>query len=453
MMRRLLSIFTLALLCTTSLAAESTTLSILYFQNTRGEKQHDWLRKGITDMLIGDAGRSPALNVVEREDLQNVLKEQALAQSGILEDGQALELGRLLRAKLIVSGSYIVSGGVLRIEAKLTDVQSGTVVDTARAEGKLADIFAVQRRLTVDLFRALKVAVPPGLNPQGDPPTESVEAVEHYYEGLDLFDQGDIQAAKDKFETASRLDPVYDKPASGLAEAYKLLSDIKRLRRQQDLHRLTERITLLRRRMNDKPFVTAEEFAREIYSREDLTIEDKHRLARDGMTYYALCASPADCTSRAFDTMLDLGDFFGREFEDPKTAADVYRRVAVGAREAAANTPATDPKRAEIAVRELEALYKLEHYEDIQQRVSDFLKQHSDSGELDRVEGIYERSVEALENIREEFEEMEQERKKEDYRALEFGAAAFLRFYKYRPERKRAEEYVTLAREKLREGR
>ncbi len=449
MIGRIIFISTLALVCAGPVAAESTTLSILYFQNTRGEKQHDWLRKGITDMLIGDAARSPALKVVEREDLQNVLKEQALAQSGILEDGQALELGRLLRAKLIVSGSYIVSGGVLRIEAKLTDVQSGTVRDTARAEGKLADVFVVQRRLAVDLFRALKIEAPPGLGPATDPPTESIEAVENYYQGLDLFDQGEVEAAKDKFEQASRLDPVYDKPAGALENAYKLLSDLGRLRRQRDLRKFTDRITQLRRRRSEQPFVSASDFAKETYAREDLSIEEKQRLVQERLPHLNLCASPTDCAEKQLQTMLQLGGFFQRDMEDPDTAHGIYERVVSGARAAAGRAAKDDPLRPKILVRRLEAYEKLEQYEQQEQVVALIVRDHADFQDLGYVERLQQRGLERLEDIRERFEEMAEELQEQDYRGLDLKAQLFLGFYKYRPERERAQKYRELAAQEL----
>jgi TolB-like protein len=58
------------------------TVSVLYFENTAGNAEYDWLSKGIADMLITDVAASGAVDVVERNSLSKVLKEQELALTG-----------------------------------------------------------------------------------------------------------------------------------------------------------------------------------------------------------------------------------------------------------------------------------------------------------------------------------------------------------------------------------
>jgi hypothetical protein len=58
------------------LSAAPDVWSVLYFNNTTQEKKHAWLSKGLADMLITDLSQVPQIKVVEREELQKVLKEQ-----------------------------------------------------------------------------------------------------------------------------------------------------------------------------------------------------------------------------------------------------------------------------------------------------------------------------------------------------------------------------------------
>ncbi len=90
---------------TASLKA-AETVSILNFDNTAQKAEHEWLRKGLAVMLTSDLMKCPDVQMVERENLQTILKEHALAQSGVIDETQAVQIGKLLHATLLVYGSF-----------------------------------------------------------------------------------------------------------------------------------------------------------------------------------------------------------------------------------------------------------------------------------------------------------------------------------------------------------
>ncbi len=53
---------------------KKTTLSVLYFENNSRSKELNWLSKGLTDMLISDIAGTGSIQVVQRENLQKILK-------------------------------------------------------------------------------------------------------------------------------------------------------------------------------------------------------------------------------------------------------------------------------------------------------------------------------------------------------------------------------------------
>jgi hypothetical protein len=55
-------------------------VSVLYFENLRGDMETQWISKGIADSLISDLSQIEGLAIVEREELQNVIEEQQLAE-------------------------------------------------------------------------------------------------------------------------------------------------------------------------------------------------------------------------------------------------------------------------------------------------------------------------------------------------------------------------------------
>jgi TolB-like protein len=73
------------------------------------------------------------------------------------ESELATQLGREVGARLVVTGGYQRLGDVVRITARVTDVESGAVLTTVKVDGALTDLFSLQDRvcgLSTDLPRA-----------------------------------------------------------------------------------------------------------------------------------------------------------------------------------------------------------------------------------------------------------------------------------------------------------
>src|SRR4029077_1317796 len=49
------------------------SLAVLYFQNNTGSPQLDWLRSGLTDMVVNDLAQSPDLEVLSTDRLYQIL--------------------------------------------------------------------------------------------------------------------------------------------------------------------------------------------------------------------------------------------------------------------------------------------------------------------------------------------------------------------------------------------
>ena len=56
-----------------------------YFENRLRTPNWSWLREGVTDMLIADLAKVSALRGVQRERLEEVLREQQLQPLGDLQ--------------------------------------------------------------------------------------------------------------------------------------------------------------------------------------------------------------------------------------------------------------------------------------------------------------------------------------------------------------------------------
>lgn len=120
----LLSILFLVLTNTTQ---AQITLAIADFTNRTERIYLDSWEQKIPEFLHSELSRSNDIVLVERKSLRALLDEQALSMTGLI-DSAAQEVGRLLSARYMITGSINEAGEWLRIDARIINVKTGKVV-------------------------------------------------------------------------------------------------------------------------------------------------------------------------------------------------------------------------------------------------------------------------------------------------------------------------------------
>jgi len=186
------------------------TLAVSYFDNNSGDAGLDPLAKGLADMLITDLGGISAIQIVEREKLNEALKELELSKSKFIDPKTALRLGKGLAASWILTGGYVLSGETMRIDVRIFQVDDGKVLASDKVEGPKGDFFALEKDLVDVLVKSLSIQVAGSeKSALRRNPTESWEAFQKYSLGLTLADKGDDAGARAAFEAALAADPGY----------------------------------------------------------------------------------------------------------------------------------------------------------------------------------------------------------------------------------------------------
>ncbi|MGH7496826.1 MAG: CsgG/HfaB family protein [bacterium] len=105
------------------------TVAVLDFQNNSGAFSLDALERSVPEMLKTELSQNSAgILVVERRKLELILQEQALAQSGVIDEKTAQTVGRLAGAQYLLSGEISSSGDSrLRIDCHILKVETGRV--------------------------------------------------------------------------------------------------------------------------------------------------------------------------------------------------------------------------------------------------------------------------------------------------------------------------------------
>ena len=94
-----------------------------------------------TGILFATLAVEPNLYLVDRADLEKILQETVLNLSGAVAPGQAVQVGQLTGAKILVTGSVIETGNSIYVVAKIVGTETSRVLG-ASAKGKTDEDFA-----------------------------------------------------------------------------------------------------------------------------------------------------------------------------------------------------------------------------------------------------------------------------------------------------------------------
>lgn len=214
-----------------ALHIHAKTIAISYFDNSSGDAKYNALSKGIADMLITDLSKVKGVTIVEREKLEKLIQEIKLGQSKYFDQATAQKLGKGLGAQNILTGSFYVLDNIIRLDARLIDVQTGGVIFAEQVSGNKNNFFALHQQLANLLAKNINVPYSPdlsGLYKAGEEVT--LKEVVNYSNALELQDVGMSIDAKQILEKTIKENPKF-------RFAKNKLEDIKELLKKVELQR------------------------------------------------------------------------------------------------------------------------------------------------------------------------------------------------------------------------
>ncbi|MBX9928027.1 MAG: tetratricopeptide repeat protein [Gemmatimonadaceae bacterium] len=188
------------------------TIAVMPMKFTGTDTTLQPLERGVADLLITDLSRSSQLTVVERDRMQAIVDEIALASSGAVDQTTAVRGGRITRAGRVVQGGIVQTGGQrLSLSSSVVDVPTSAQVGRdASAQGALDQLFTLEKTLAFGVFDALGITLTAAERQLVEQrPTRNVQAFLAYSRGLLAEDKGRFDEAARYFENAQSLDPAF----------------------------------------------------------------------------------------------------------------------------------------------------------------------------------------------------------------------------------------------------
>ncbi|HVT39357.1 MAG TPA: CsgG/HfaB family protein [Gemmatimonadaceae bacterium] len=136
------------------------TLAVMYFSNSSLVRHDEYepLSKGMAEMLITELSANPGIRVVERAQLQKLLDEQNLAKDGRVDEQTVVKIGKLLGAKHMLFGGFIVDPReTMRLDIRSVDVETSVIEYTQSITGKASHVLDLISELGGKVNRGLKL--------------------------------------------------------------------------------------------------------------------------------------------------------------------------------------------------------------------------------------------------------------------------------------------------------
>jgi TolB-like protein len=180
---------------------------VLDFEVQSDNPSFKYLGKGFAEFLAVELASAEGITIIEREKRNALLKEQEFALSDMADDTRQLKIGNLLSANYLLTGDIFDVFGDLAITIKLLDVESGSVVISAKADAPPKKY----KRLIASLSRAVIASLDLKVQPAAAE-TEEVEAEQAeevltaFSEAVDAVDRNDITEARKSLRRAEKID-------------------------------------------------------------------------------------------------------------------------------------------------------------------------------------------------------------------------------------------------------
>ena len=206
-----------------SIGSAARTIAVMDFVNVTADPDLAWLSAGIAETVTNDLRSIRELRVLDRTLLAGAQATVFEPPSGASRGGRDPHARPPVGLDLVVMGSYQRAGEKLRVTARVIEVRSHTAIAQAKADGALADVFAVQDALVTQLSSDLQIPLTPAAAARIQVrETSSLSAYRAATEGrlkLETLDPAHVPAAVADFERALELDPRYALAHVGLAHA------------------------------------------------------------------------------------------------------------------------------------------------------------------------------------------------------------------------------------------
>jgi eukaryotic-like serine/threonine-protein kinase len=204
--------------------AARQAVAVLGFKNT-GKPDADWMSTAISEMMRTELAASEHLRTVPGENVTRARAEIGLEEIDSLSMDTLRSLMDLLGADLVVTGSYVVLGGQVRLDLRVQATENGEVLASVPVRGEEEALIDLVVKGGEDVLLALGVGGLTEVEAMGVIAAipSSPRAAQLYSQGLEKMRGFDLQSAVDQFHLALEVEPDHPFTHAAMADAWSAL--------------------------------------------------------------------------------------------------------------------------------------------------------------------------------------------------------------------------------------
>lgn len=196
-----------ALLPRPAVAETAMRVAVLEFGNASSEAGLEALGKGLQSMVTTDLSRVGSITLVERSRIQEIVAEQKLGNSGLMDKATAAKIGKLAGASHLLGGTFTCVSKSMRLDARLFSVQTGEVLLANEMTGERDAFFELEKSLVNKLIATLGVKLEPKERASiAKIHTADFGAFKSFSQGVAAFDAKNYDDALESLRAAMKAD-------------------------------------------------------------------------------------------------------------------------------------------------------------------------------------------------------------------------------------------------------
>ena len=194
---------------------KADTVAVFYFKDLSPDHRFRHLQKALAAMIITDLSQVESLQVLERMQVQYLLTEMNMGQTGIVEKKSAPRTGRLLGAENLIVGT--LNTGSFWVNSSVASTTKNHLKGSIAVHSEIEQFYILQKELVYRILQVLNVKLTPKEEAMFNTyHTKSLNAALYFGQGLDALDMNEWKQAEDYFQRAIKEDPSF-----GLAKIFK----------------------------------------------------------------------------------------------------------------------------------------------------------------------------------------------------------------------------------------
>lgn len=195
-------------------------IAILDFQilaNEQNLDEYNWISLGFSETLSDAFSRVPQFSVIERTQLDKVIKEQNFQRGNQIDTNSVVGIGRILGVKKVLIGSCQIATGHLLVNMRIVNVETGQVypIEELPIIAPIDSVLYVQKKICFQILYQFRISDRKEKEKQIEivtsNSTRSVKAYEFLNRGLAFYNNRQYEEALQMYNVALKHDKKYGK--------------------------------------------------------------------------------------------------------------------------------------------------------------------------------------------------------------------------------------------------